>query len=237
MKRKRNIRVDAYDLYQLLVAECRYGYTRDNHLMPGGAFAHSKKYLAEMLSCDKSLACYAATQLVREAVDQLLSKGKAEEQNAFSVSFVLFGEEIKKTDSRFSLTTGQTVWDEVKLSPGLEIVAKKGEQSFVLFRIKEKGICELCDEAFIPFSLRFYTMEANTPGELWGLLASDLLSEESKEVTVKIEYTPMFGTVRLSEYMDFIEFCFDFLKKNSAVDLTPSYYKDYLEYKAHLGMK
>lgn len=66
------IKIDIKDLYQFLIAECRYGYKRNNHLMPDGAYDHAKKYLPLMLEEDKDFAINTAKQLCEECVsDQL----------------------------------------------------------------------------------------------------------------------------------------------------------------------
>lgn len=67
------MKIEIKDLYQLLIAECRYGYTRNNHLMPDGAYEHAKKYLPLMLKEDKEYALNTAKQLCEECIgDQLV---------------------------------------------------------------------------------------------------------------------------------------------------------------------
>lgn len=63
------VKVDLHDLYQLLIAECRYGYTRCNHLMPGGAFDKVKKYVPLIVEQDKDYAIRTVTQLCDECID------------------------------------------------------------------------------------------------------------------------------------------------------------------------
>ena len=61
------------DIYQLLIAECRYGYTRNNHLMPSGAYDRVKEYLPKMYEIDSDFALSTARQLCEEAIsDELL---------------------------------------------------------------------------------------------------------------------------------------------------------------------
>lgn len=66
------IQIELKDLYQFLISECRYGYTRNNHLMPDGAYDHAKKYLPKMLISDKNFAIDTAKQLCEECIDQQL---------------------------------------------------------------------------------------------------------------------------------------------------------------------
>lgn len=65
----RAMEVKPKDLYQFLIAECRYGYTRNNHLMPGGAYEHAKTYLKELLNVDARLAVLTAKQLCEECIE------------------------------------------------------------------------------------------------------------------------------------------------------------------------
>ena len=69
--RKINVGVELNDLYRLLIADCRYGYTRNNHLMPYSAFEVCKKYLPLMLVKDSEYALRTATQLCEECINEL----------------------------------------------------------------------------------------------------------------------------------------------------------------------
>lgn len=68
-----SVEVSLKDMYQMLIAECRYGYTRNNHLMPFGAYEHVKEYLPRMLAIDEDFALSTAKQLCEECIsDELL---------------------------------------------------------------------------------------------------------------------------------------------------------------------
>jgi hypothetical protein len=70
--KEKKVYVDLHDLYQFLISECRYGYKRNNHLMPGGAYDHVKEYLPKMLKANKDMALHTARQLCEECIsDQL----------------------------------------------------------------------------------------------------------------------------------------------------------------------
>lgn len=72
--KEKRIYVNVHDLYQFLISECRYGYRRNNHLMPGGAYDHVKEYLPKMLKADKDVALHTASQLCDECIsDQLIA--------------------------------------------------------------------------------------------------------------------------------------------------------------------
>ena len=68
---QKTVKVAIGDLRQFMVAECRYGYTRNNHLMPWGAFHHVYEYLPEMEKADPEWAAGVASQLAEEAIEQL----------------------------------------------------------------------------------------------------------------------------------------------------------------------
>ena len=68
----KTIAVDIKDFYQLLIAECRYGYTRNNHLMPGGAYDKVKKYFTKMIDIDEDWAINTIKQLCDECISQQL---------------------------------------------------------------------------------------------------------------------------------------------------------------------
>lgn len=68
------VEIKPKDLYQFLLTECRYGYTRNNHLMPDGAYRHVEEYLPELLKADKEMAINTAKQLVEECISMELCK-------------------------------------------------------------------------------------------------------------------------------------------------------------------
>lgn len=68
------MKIPLKDIYQLLIAECRYGYTRNNHLMPSGAFDMVNEYLPKMYEIDEDFAVSTARQICEEAIsDELLT--------------------------------------------------------------------------------------------------------------------------------------------------------------------
>lgn len=66
------VEIKPKDLYQFLLTECRYGYTRNNHLMPDGAYRHVEEYLPELLNADREMAINTAKQLVEECISMEL---------------------------------------------------------------------------------------------------------------------------------------------------------------------
>ncbi len=71
---KEMVNVEIYDLYQFLIGEMRYGYTRNNHLMPGDGYDKCKKYLPLMLKVNKSWAISTAKQLCDECISDELTR-------------------------------------------------------------------------------------------------------------------------------------------------------------------
>lgn len=60
------------ELRRLLIADCRYGYTRNNHLMPSAAYDEILRLLEEMREVDSEAAIRTAEQLAEECIsDQL----------------------------------------------------------------------------------------------------------------------------------------------------------------------
>jgi len=60
------------DVYQLLIGDLRYGYSRNNHLMPGCAYTRTKRLIDRMYEIDNEYALYTLKQICEECItDQL----------------------------------------------------------------------------------------------------------------------------------------------------------------------
>lgn len=70
---KNAVAVFKKDLYQFLIAECRYGYSRNNHLMPSGSYRHVWIYLDKLEKVDHSWAMHTAGQLCEECISDNLN--------------------------------------------------------------------------------------------------------------------------------------------------------------------
>ena len=68
MKSNKFIKIDIHALYQLLISECRYGYTRNNHLMPGTAYNRVEMLLSDMYKCNKDVTLHTVKQLCEECI-------------------------------------------------------------------------------------------------------------------------------------------------------------------------
>ena len=64
--------VSLKNVYQLLISEMRYGYRRNNHLMPSCGYDKVKTLVPQMYEVDKEYAVYTMKQLCEECIsDQL----------------------------------------------------------------------------------------------------------------------------------------------------------------------
>ena len=71
----KKIEISVNNLTKLLISECRYGYTRNNHLMPSCAYNDAEKYLQEIVQVDEDAAIRCAKQLCEECIsDELACK-------------------------------------------------------------------------------------------------------------------------------------------------------------------
>ena len=60
--------IELRDVGQLLLFECRYGYTRNNHLMPTEAYDKVKKYIPEMCRIDRDYTLHTLQQICEECI-------------------------------------------------------------------------------------------------------------------------------------------------------------------------
>ena len=73
MEEKEYVKIDVHTLYQLLITELRYGYTRNNHLMPSSAYNDAADLLDRMLEADEGVAVRTAKQLCEECIGDELA--------------------------------------------------------------------------------------------------------------------------------------------------------------------
>ena len=73
MDKLKTLPLELKDIYQMLIAECRYGYTRNNHLMPWGAYDKVRRIVPEMYEVDAEYAIYTLKQICEECIsDELM---------------------------------------------------------------------------------------------------------------------------------------------------------------------
>ena len=72
MDTAKTMNVSLKNVYQLLISEMRYGYRRNNHLMPSCGYDKVKTLVPQMYEVDKEYAIYTMKQLCEECIsDQL----------------------------------------------------------------------------------------------------------------------------------------------------------------------
>ena len=73
MDTTKTMNVSLKNVYQLLVSEMRYGYRRNNHLMPSCGYDKVKTLVPQMYEIDKEYAIYTMKQLCEECISDQLS--------------------------------------------------------------------------------------------------------------------------------------------------------------------
>ena len=101
MKDTITIKINPKILYQLLISEVRYGLTRNNHLMPEGAFKNVKEILPEFFKQDAETAIATTKQLVEETITDANMQFRNNKNDAFDnrtryLDFVKWGFEFIK---------------------------------------------------------------------------------------------------------------------------------------------
>ena len=66
------VEVNLKDLYQLLLCDMRYAYTRNNHLTPSSEYDKIKKIICEMFKVDSEYAIYTLKQICEECISEEL---------------------------------------------------------------------------------------------------------------------------------------------------------------------
>ena len=73
MDTAKTMNVSLKNVYQLLISEMRYGYRRNNHLMPSCGYDRVKTLVPQMYEVDKEYAIYTMKQLCEECISDQLS--------------------------------------------------------------------------------------------------------------------------------------------------------------------
>ena len=69
----KKVEIEAHDLYEYLLNECRQGYTINNHLMPNDAYVRCYKYLPILFKVEPDFGLIAARQLCEECISRELT--------------------------------------------------------------------------------------------------------------------------------------------------------------------
>lgn len=136
------VKIDVHKLYQLLITELRYGYTRNNHLMPTSAYNDAAELLDKMLEADKEVAVSTAKQLCEECIgDELAMRFSEGLEDDFGnrkaamdfVDYLL--DFIRKRDPDYNPYNMYMYEENVKRSEGMRysVFSVKDEKSFDAF--------------------------------------------------------------------------------------------------------
>lgn len=64
------VELNVKDVYQLLVGNLRYGYTRNNHLMPSCAYEQTKRIINDFINVDENYAINTLKQICNECISE-----------------------------------------------------------------------------------------------------------------------------------------------------------------------
>ena len=65
---EKTVKINLKTLYQLMISNLRYSYTRNNHLVPSGTYDETKKLFDDMFNVDNEYAIYTLKQICEECI-------------------------------------------------------------------------------------------------------------------------------------------------------------------------
>lgn len=233
MKREKEKTVDVScgDLYQLMIAECRYGYTRNNHLMPWGAFRHCYDYLPKMAKIDWDCACRTAKQLAEEAIQGLCANAFEDGKKQFSIFQKGLENVPTKLDSQWNPDLYRfNVEARFRAKDGIELLPSEKGEPYVSIKATEnprKLAVEFLDFDSDPhdFVFKVFAPIPDKPGWYESLImlpGNPVLVDEGIDMLFTIERNETNNT---KEYEEFIEYCL-----SMSADSRPYNYEDYEDF-------
>lgn len=245
--KKKDVKVSLKDLYQMMISDTRYGYTRNNGLMPDGAFDHCRTYLPLMAREDADYAAHTARQLAEEAIWEVLDYSRREEEARFWLD-VKEGDEPKKIEPEWVPTLyRRTCACEFEAKNGIVISLGSSAEGSSEERKDVLKISKLIDSGHL---LLTYSQQEGYFGRLykqdlrpgWWFSVGDiynkdgLMLQEGESLFFEIYETrphhrPITDALDYRAYMEFIEFCLRFLESAEGDTLYPYNYYDYLKFK------
>lgn len=132
------------DAYQLLIGECRYGYSRNNHLMPSCAYDKVKRIVPQMYEVDKEYAVYTLKQICEECISDQLTwhfyDGEDDEHGnrAEAIEFInwcLQWIHTHETDKRYE----GSVWLPYNMDQFSDNLAKDNEPRYLVYELRGKS--------------------------------------------------------------------------------------------------
>lgn len=241
MAKKKKVSIYPVDLYRFLIEGNRYGFTRNNHLMPGGAFDACRHYLPALFEADEDIGLSTARQLAEEAIEQLRYDSFAEDKRRFSVKIKEKGE-WRETKLEFSPNMDFYVFDTITIDEDSEVwITAPGlyERKLLSFTRKEDGKLALNREEDV--NIRHYATlytkdkegEESYSSVPWYM--SDFDAGDVRYVMVRRSRDP--GLLDVQSYIEFIDYCLAFLEEHEAHLKKPYNLSDYIEYKSSHGIK
>lgn len=247
-KRKytKKVRVEPIDLYRFLLESNRYGFTRNNHLMPDGAFNACRDYLPALYEADGAIGLATATQLAEEAIAQLRCDWLSEDKRKFEVKITGKGkweDHARFPELRFSPSMDFYVFDEITVGEDAEVwvrpCGESGERILSFSRNSDDGTFRAIYDH--DYSVRYYaTLYTKDKGDDESYTSLPFYKEKFKDgdvihVMVRRHEDPGLVDVRL--YMNFIDYCLGFLDEHDGGHLRPYNIGDYDEYKTAHGIE
>lgn len=235
--KKKDVKVSLKDLYQMMISDTRYGYTRNNGLMPDGAFDHCRTYLPLMAREDADYAAHTAKQLAEEAISEVHRYSLGEPHNRFSIE-LKEGDRVQEIqDEWVKGLYRRSCGKEFRASPDMKVFVK-GKESPILRLVKDKDSGKIMAFAVSEdndYQVRLYKKDGR-PG-WWNSSInvyrdSGEACDEGEELFLEVSRKRKIGDLDLKIYMDFIEYCLQFLVDSTTVNKAYPYnYPDYLEFK------
>lgn len=140
----KTMRLPLKDVYQLLISEMRYGYGRNNHLMPSAGYDKVKAFVPQMYKVDKDYAVHTMKQLCEECIsDQLMMNfydGEDDEHGnrAEAIEFVKWSMQWihqHETDPRYE----GSAWLPYNHDLFLDNLAKDNEPRYLVYELRGKS--------------------------------------------------------------------------------------------------
>lgn len=231
---EKKISVGQKDLYQFLIAECRYGYTRNNHLMPDGAFRHVKEYLPLMKETDRFFAAGVAEQLADECISALCEG--MDHPTAANRLILIQGLSEKGIEPVWPQWRAgicrYTVEFEFNAVPGLKFWANGTDDYLLEFFEKDGRLVAKCHWMDPVHFVRLYAPRPVEPNGDRRYDSLSLGSDDCYEVQPGAEYLAIIEAREqfdVKSYCGFIDYLLDFLKGLNSLRM-PYNLSDYEEF-------
>lgn len=238
-KQTKTVKVGIKDLYQFLIEGNRYGFSRNNHLMPGAAFDHCREYLPEMYDVDPEAALRTATQLAEEAIDVLWQDSFVEDKRKFTTT-VRSKNGSETIECEFSPSSDFYCFGRIAIEEGTEVYVTCGDTTSRIAFICKDGEGKLAlkreDPSFSRPWLTIYREEPGMKGSYISVPDYSFKDYAGETLWVMVSGRCYEGNIHVSDYVSFVEFCLNFIAGHGEVR-RPHNYSDYEQYKASHGIK